>query len=618
MDASYEIDFGSGFVAVAPPANKDAIALDVVFVKDKARATIQSINFEWLADTAVKINAYKEAGLYGSRGIAFGLPLRITPCANLQFLLMLNLAHEEARFECDRVLCPIREQGGTDWLLKETQSFAFWNLVNLNPGQPGRITFLDYKKTPYLRNDIPGGGQMVSLLITEFMIVSQGIEMVDKIIELSGKLAADIAQAAILTSGAIIQVAFDIILLAAYIIYFYILLNMFIKLIKDILDNVMKPFPPNKIYKLCMREKDCFLKVAAYLGLTFSSTIYASPSPFQNATWMPQKIVMPATIQPLNILSVFERPENEVNNPKSYGHPDGTAAEFIATMEEKYNAEAIVVNGVLHFEEKHHWNNTNPYQIPNTADVGYTFNLPDAHGTNLSELAPYYRVAFRIDQSELNTLHRYKGTAASVTITSPFPVNKNSGWGNGKVVDLGSALAKRKEHLNELEAKCEVVITALNSIVNAVNQVIGLIGSNRPTNPIPSMTTRIGWMELTNDSFGEPKTFIGMQVGTDWEIDPNSEAVMSGINILNTFHGKNLATRGNQYLTYFNKKSRFCCEDFFIISQSNILRTPDNKNGKFTKMFWRLSDEVAENTDYRIKQNFISGLIETIKIDGTN
>jgi hypothetical protein len=616
MSPIFNIDFGNGYVQVAPPINKDAIKIDVIFLKDKARAALASIDFEWVGDTAIKINTYKDAGLSGGKGIAFGLPLRIDICVGLSFDLFLNLADTSARFECDKVTCPIRQAQNADWLEKQTQAYSFWYLASI-----GQIGINDYKKTPYLRNDIPDGAQIVTLLITEFMIVWQGIEIIDKIIELSGVLASDIAGLVPPTSiWAVLKIAWDIILIALYIVYFYILLNMFVQLIKEIIDNFMKPFPPNKIYKLCMREKDLFLKMCAFLGITFSSTIYAQGNQFENATWMPQKIVMPATLQPLNILSVFERPENEINNPKSYGYFDGTFSEYITKMEAKYNAEAKLINGVLYFEEKHFWNNINPYQIPNTDDIGYTFNLPAPHGTNLNELAPYLRLEFQLDESELNTIHRYRGTSVSITITSPFPINKYSGWGEGKIIDLGSALAKRKEHLNKIEVKIESVLQALNSIINTINQAVSVLGNPSVINPLPTLMNRIGWMEISNDSFSIPKTFIGIDVGGDWELHPQTEANMSAINLLNNFHGKELATRGNQYLTFFNKKSKFCCDDFSQILNSNILSTPDSppKIGKFTKMIWNLNDEIAEDTDYRINQIYINGLVETIKIDGTN
>jgi len=665
MDVEFKIDFGNGYVLVQPPLNKDAIQLDIIFTKDKARATLQSINFEWVGETAHKINDYKDAGLKGGRGIVFGLPLKIVVCnsviappatGNLEFDLMLNLSNEAARFECDKVVCPIREAGGTDWFEKETQATSFWFLSTLVAGKPGKITFSDYKKTPYLISEIPNYTQVTTISITIFIIAWQAVEIISDFTADASEISADIVESGVPVAGTphVAPTVAHVINIIAKVAKLLITIPLIVKLAKDLQENIIQ----KKKYKLCMKEKDLFQKLCDYLNVGFSSTIYAQGSKYENATWMPQKIVMPILGKNIiqdHIAAAFERPEDEAINLKSYGYFDGTFSEFISKMETKYNAEARMINGSLSFEEKHFWNNKNPYQIPNTDDVGYTFNLPNPHGTNLHELAPYTRLAFQLDESDRNTVRRYRGTAVDVTIASPHPLNKYSGWGQGVIVDLGSALAKRKQYLNEVELYINAlvngvhlfvaaIILPINFIIKLINIVIDVInflvdiinlipGVNidhvnhvpELENPIPlnPLVGRIGWMELSNDSFSIPKTFIGTEIidsrgRKDWELHPQTEANMSAISLLNDFHGKNLATRGNQWLTFFNKKSAFCCSDFLQIMNSNTLRTPDNKSGKFTKMLWDLHDGIATDTEYRINETYIGGLIETIKIDGTN
>lgn len=631
MDALFEIDFGNGFVTVAPPINKDAIAIDMIFIKDKARARLQSINFEWVGETAVKINQYKENGLNGGKGIAYGLPLKIGVCGSqnqpLAFDLMLNLGHSAARFECDRVVCPIFEAGGNDWLKKETQAITFWFLASAITDPvggykgPGRILFSDFKKTPYSLTTIPDGTQIITLSITALLI---GIQIEQSIVLLTSYISRGIAALTPDPSPKPLLAGVYTVLAIAQLLIIIALLNALIKLLKAIVDNIIQL----RKYKLCMREADHFLKLAAYIGATFSSTIYGYvgsnvttdgyDEKFVNATWMPRKVVMPILNPPLSFNFVYDRPEDENGNKKSFGHFEGTAAEWIERMENKYNAEAKMIDGVLHFEEKRALDKGTPYQIPNTAKVGYTFNLPDPHGTNLSELAPYTRLFFQIDESELNTLHRYRGTSVDVTIKNPaFPVNKYSGWGAGKNIDLGSALAKRKVYLNRVEQALDALFGEMFDFMDEVSNLSG-IGTPNILDQL-DVSKRIGWMELSNDSFSVPKTFIGVDVDGDWEIAPQSEENMSAISLLNNFHGKELPTRGNQWLTFFNHRSKFCCEDFLFISRSNILRTPDSppKNGKFTAMLWNLKEEVAENTEYRINEDYLSGLVESVKIDGT-
>ena len=646
MDATFQIDFGSGLGVVEPPQNKDAMVIDVIFTRDKARATIASINFIWLDDTARRINAYVEQGKKGGKGIAFGLPMRVTICNGLQFNLFLNLSHSSARFACDQVTCPTMELGGTDWFERETAAKSFWFLTTI--GQLGQS---DYKKTPYAISTIPNYTQVVSLAFQELVLAWKLRDIILSFTEKEIEVSADVVESAVPIVGTphiVVTTAhvINIVLRIADIVITLVAIAFFFKELKK---NIIQ----RKKYKLCMRERDLFGKIASNLGLGFSSSIYAAGSKYENATDMPRKIVMPKLQQ--NILftindALFDRPENELNNPKSYGYPDETFAEFIARMETKYNAEAKIINGVLYFEEKNSWNTKGAYQIPNTGDVGFSWNLPNPYGTNLSELAPYYRIAFRTDPTDLNTIHRYRGTSASVQISSPFPITKTHGWGQGQIVDLGSALAKRKYYLTEVEeffnnlnnlmhGIAAIVIAPINLLIGAINLVIKVLNAiiwlwnklpgvpNLPQialllkiqNPfiLNALLSRIGWMETTGDSFSEGKTFIGTDIGGDWELHPKSESVMSGQQLMIDFHGKNLATRGNQWLTYDKTKIPFCCEDVGKILMKNIFSTPDNKFGKFTSLQWAINEEITPQLEYRIKENYIAGLTEKIIIDDT-
>jgi hypothetical protein len=205
--------------------------------------------------------------------------------------------------------------------------------------------------------------------------------------------------------------------------------------------------------------------------------------------------------------------------------------------------------------------------------------------------------------------------------------------GHGQQVRLAFAHAKRKEYLTRVEnllnglinavaAVVNFVLGAINGLLNALNFAISLFGGNPTTfGNIPLMPTnilnnRLGWMLLSNDSFSVPKLFIGTAVGSDWEIAPNNEADMAAIQILNNFHGKNLATRGNQALIYDNRTFKFCCPDYVKVKGNNIFLTPAGFFGKFYKAEWDLHNELAIGVDYRIFANFTNNLTEKITEDG--
>lgn len=652
MDIFHRIDFGNGLVDVEEPLNFESAQVDVVFTKDKARASFANLLMVWRGKTAGAIFAIYEAGKNGGKGVSSSLSYEIEVCGvpnPVKFDMMLVMGHSAAKFSCDYVELPVWQAGGEDWLQKETQSCNFYHLYNnLGPNDPGKINFSDFKKTPYTISELPNYAQVVSLSFQELVLLWQLKTMAKTVAKDGTNLTTTTTAAGVPITGTehiviVVGRVANLILEGAEIVVYLILIG---KFMADLKKNVMQ----SKKYKLCMREQDVWQKLCAYLGVSFSSSIYGVGVPdayggrYVNETWMPAKIVMPKV--GINIFQNFfyalsDRPEDEDNNPKSFGYPDARLDEYIETMERKYNAEFRVRNGTGYFEEKHHFKIAAPYQLANTGEVGYTLNLPGPFRTNLSLLAPYYEVAFRLDESDTNTLHRYRGTKAAVQIITPFPITKYSGWGQGQLIDLGSSMAKRKDYLNEVEVffntinqivyqvvniiilPFNLIIAGINAIISVINAICNIFGING-INPIPSIqnpinlsavTQRIGWAEFSDDAFSEPKTFRGVQVGGDWELHPQQT---TAIGIMNDFHGFNLATRGNQYLLFDNTKSKFCCFDFNQILNSNVLVTPDGKNGEFEAIKWTMARQLANDIEYKIQETYLTGLSEKIIIDGTS
>lgn len=633
MELLHEMNFGNGYVQVQPPVNEDGIEVDIVWNGQSPSATIQSTAFIFLGETAKGIYAEVEKRkLNSGKSIYEGIPYRVTACdLSLSFDLVLIISHPDALFSCDEVSVPIVQRGRVDWLMTATQGFSFWYLATeIAAGIPGAIRRSDFKFTPYAISEIPNYSQIITLQLSVFTLLFQTIEQVNKILNLITDVTTD-AVGLDLPRTASKEVG-NLLKIIAYTAYLVFLILSLINLIKQVIENTYQ----RKKYKLCMREKDLFQKMCDYLGLNFSSTIYASGAEFENATWMPRKIVMPSTAKATVYSAVtFDRPFDENTSNKSYGYFDGTAYEFIQQMTQKYNAECVVLNGTLHFEEKHSWDKAKPYQIPNTDEVGNTFNLPEPHGTNSNELTLNYLLQFSIDETEYNTFHKYRGTSANVQITPAIVGDKkNMNTPAGVVIQLDCALAKRKEYLTLPEVIVKGIVELLNGfifavtlpvrmLIEAINLVVSLFGGSSQAIPqLPSQTftlnDRIGWMLLSNDSFSVPKTFIGTDINGDWEIAESSERVMSAENLMAKFHGKNLPTRGNQYLTYKNRQIPFCCKDLAQVIESNVLITPTNDYGKFDQILWNPKEEIAKTINFRVKKQFDGSLRETIIIDGND
>ena len=621
-DITFEINFGSGFVTVAPPVNWKAIEIELIFNSPDSKRQLNSINFEWVGDTAKKINAYMDGGVTGQTNGAYEcLPLRVKLCgSSISFSLMLDLVNQSARFECDRVICPIVEEGRADWFDIACQKVTFHYLASMTYkaiSGPGAIYPGDYKLTPYCISSIPNNAQVAYLffaLLILFWSLYQAIyDFYERTYTLIGSIG-DIVDYA--------SIAVNIILLIIQLMFIVLIINQIIVNIKAMINEIIQ----SKKYKLCMREADLFLKLTAFLGLTFTSSIFGYANSgvvsdgyggrYVNATWMPQKTVTPTLNQ--TTLVTFDRPEDEAPNgipaQNSYGHFDGTGKEFIDAMLLKYNAERRVDNGVLYFEPKHILNVQGAFQMPNTAEIGNTFNLPAPHGINAFELASELTLLFPLDNSDLNTIHIYRGTSVQVLLVPNSITNKkNVLLGKGIIIEMPCALAKRKDYFTRAENKIEYIILITQAFRLMLSVMVG--GTYVPA-PSP-IAARLGWMLLSNDSFSLPKTFIGTQVGNDWEIDTASEANMSAIGLLNDFHGLELATRGNQYEIYYDKKIPFCCDGFQKVNGKNVFVVPNTTlKGKFDKLKWNLQDDIAENIDYRIQKNWTNNLHEVITIDG--
>jgi hypothetical protein len=417
-----------------------------------------------------------------------------------------------------------------------------------------------------------------------------------------------------------------------YFIYLFALVIALVNLVKNLIDNIIQP----KKYKLCMREKDIFTKAFEYIGLKFSSTWYQSGSSFENATWMPKKIL--AFSAGNNPLNVFKRPADEnqnfPNDPNIFGHPDGNFRDFIIDMNQKYNSKITIIKGVAYFEEKHYFLKKAAFTMPNTGKVGFSYNYPRPSGTNAFELAANYSIFFATDTTDLNTLHQYTGTSVQVTISQKVTKNvQNVLLSRSEEVRLRCALAKRKENLTKVETLlngvinalfgfCNFIIKTVNGVVKVINKVAKFLGAKGaiiqpiPTLPTNILNNRIGWMMLSNDSFSTPKTFIGVQVGADWEISAASQGTMSAVNLLTVAHGKNLATRGNQWTTFEDHEFPFCADRYNVVKDNNVFTTPDNKFGLIETAKWDIGNEKAINVNYRINEDFTKNLKETIIVDG--
>lgn len=591
MQAVYfEYDFGSGFAPGDPPVNWKEMKVQEIWTKDILQYQLQSISFQWVTGMADKINQYRVAGLTGSTGL-FEMPgLRIYIGA-LHMLLFdggINISDPSCEWRSDKVVCPIKESGRTDWFNDMAQSFEFWYLTSTDYSSSStfnpfaQISRGDYKQIPYCLSTVPDYEQAILLALSEFIMIKESVDVVLKIESLITAAISESISWLILV-GTIIQIIL-------YLIYLIAIIIAGAKLLQELFDNIIQP----KKTKLGMRELDLFLKGSYYLGLQFSSSIYAYGAPdayggkYVNATLIPKKIKIPEGDPAFEI---FKRPEDETSNPDSYGYFEGTFKQYIDQMCLTYNAACIVRNNVLYFEEVHTWDITSPYMLRNQGEVGNTFLYPEPYSTNASEIPAVYKIKFQKDDQDTNTYNDYTGTWACATTTPLIVRNiKNQTLSGAVNVELPFAHARRKLGETKIEKELLKVISIFESwhaaITNSVNNINGRLASCLPSstlqaggftnnevgtsvgflfgNPVYSIGSlllganglpivppltgpsfgndRVGWMLLSNDFIGVQKRFIGTPNGDDWYIDPNNQdnattTIVPGTSLNGTFTG---------------------------------------------------------------------------------
>lgn len=631
---SYEIDFGGGFETAQPRNWKDA-RLEAIFTNASPSATIQSISFEFVGEVAKKINGYCAKGLAGGYGMLEGLPLKISLGTTEVFNGVLDLPNASSLYECDIVKIPLKQNKKIDWLNDTAHSFSFAYLKSI-----GAITPSDYKKTPFLVTSLPDMPQLTMLFLEEFTLIYQVAKEIENLSILIGQLAGDAGSTAGTLggdTGILIATIAEIVL---EIIYIGTLLLGILFTTEQILDQIVQ----TKRYKYCMRVEDLMKKACQFLGITFSSTILDSSSPYHNLTIMPKKMVIPPSggfkYTPLGRL--FSNPTgpiwadirgDEQANANAYGYFDGTFKKLLNDFDQVFNSKPVFFNNKLTEEEVHFYNVLSGFVMPNEGDQGYTYNYPAPYGINASELASTYELRWMLDSSDENTIHRYEGTTCEVLI-QPNTIGQS---GNlllpGLTQDeMPFSLAKRKDYLNIAEQAVNSLLGNIADILNSMSGVFNAIASKVndaintfgvgnssaiptiPTIVLPSL--KVGYLELSGITFENQKMFIGTDSGGDWLIHPDNQKLLAASTIMQTFHGKNLLSRGNQWKLYKGKKCKMCANEFLSLIDNNVFTTPDAKIGKFDKLIWNPHNDMADSIDYRVNEKWTNNYNETIIIDG--
>lgn len=589
---NHYIDFldGLGYIEVRPPQEWKDLNIELSF--DNGEQKLSSGSFKWTSSdqgstsisVASNLNTHVNDGLTGGVGIFEGVPYKATiTCDGTTYTIVESCIDLTlADFSCDIVSAPIRETGNIDFLTDRADSFRFEYLSTLPSGAPGRITSTDYIDIWYQAGRYPQKVEIMIAGITLFVTLKETYEVIKRIADV-------ISQALAIPTGALVT-AVQIIFLVTYLALLIIAL---INLIQRLIDLIF----PFVYYHRAMYARTLFERGCAYLGLNFSSSIFASTSPVYNMYLMPPKTSDGTTTY----------------NGKKVGQPstekgfyEGTFGQFLRDMIEMFNGKIKIAGNTLYFEVEQTFIDQSTFRIP---EVKYDF-----FGYNASEVPATYTVGYQYDSIDLFNYDRPDGMNFQVTVQPTTVVNKQNILLKNLVErSIPFRLPYVKTTVGELEVTMQSVFNGIASVINAISS---LIPGN--SNTIPSIPLSIGCLQLDTHFTGI--TMAGIYA-FNGKTSANTSNIIGADILFTNYHYYNCPkpigsyANGNQWLKFKGYKIPFCCEDYLLLKDLNYA-TYQGNDARIRTLKWNPYMQTAD-IEFEVNQKYTSNLTATTYISGT-
>lgn len=564
------------------------------------QTSISQEKFTWVLENADFLNKYFLDGTNGGLGVYWGVPFRVELDSQVIFDGYIDLVND-AEFSCDEVIVKVRENKKLDWMEEVADGFSFELLYDR-----GIITNSDFLNIPYIQSEVPDY-QSAALSTFLLYVLSRDIaEALDKI----NKDGADTA--GVTTTGAGIA---KLIITIAYI-------AVLVFAIKNLIADIIEDLISSKKYHKGMLAKTHFEKACEYLGFTFSSSIFdpskSTNSELTSGEWENMVLI------PFKTKEGFKK-----SNPSNQtGFYQGTFGDFIRGMSAVFNAKFIIIGNTFHFERDDFGSSVEEYKIPNVRT--------DFFGTNAKDIVSNYLLQFQIDNQDLNTINRYKGTNVKNFITS-----KNKDINRVELIQgfaqppIPFALGRRKDELTRVESIVDKIFTSLNGalepITNALDDIqfstegyLALIGFlNRVIEPdilpfvqpipsfsevlsFPKLSDRIGMLALSSDFIGTDKLVLIEGEGFDIKVTQDNETKLSAKRLYNDFHyiesfvPTTSKPTGKQRYEYSIPTIPFCTEDYYKITGVNNekegrarITSPQGNTARIQSLKWNIYNSTA-------------------------
>ena len=555
------------------------IVMDWTGKKEAANITINSIKL--VAEEGKALRERILSGLTGGVGFFEGEPYRIEIGElgnSFGFDGYLDFTNGvEFIDECE-VECQLKREQGTDWINEVADGFSYRYLESI-----GVITDNDFFSVPYVINYIPDGVQLLILAISTFQVTKETIDAVKAV----ANQIADVVDAATLVVGVgagvdignIIQAVLSLI---AQIAYTALLIFALVKLIEQIIEELM---PPKRFHK-GMPIRLLFQRACDHLNLQLSSTLLDSLDTGSNK-W----VVIPSKGH-----RGGEKPTGADSSWRETGVPSqqdslDTFGGVIRTFKRVFNADFQIQNGVFIFERRDFFDKSSGYVIPDTFTNQDA--LFDTNGFNTDEIKANYNINWAFDTQDLNTLDNQEGRIFQATLSPKVTINQNLTSLTGlEEVGIPISLPVRKNELTAVEEVVKALASALDSLAGQLGNPQSLSGK---------INSRIGAMNTSSHFSTIPK----MVVMSGSQLQNNQRDILSARNLWDNYHFINsfkpINGKHNQNWLYKEQKIPFCFEDFITILDNNQVETEAGEKAEIESLEWNIWDNFA-TINYRINR----------------
>lgn len=584
-----ELSFNINGVRYNPPVESRDIDIIGAWINGMVQPNIVSQEFTFVGEAAQYILDYIEAGKTTGPGIFRGLPFTIeaddiVDGNRVVWDGMIDFLGGYEVILPNKVKVKITRPDDIDRFDKRLSAISYGYLR-----EKGEITAADYVGVMYVVRKVNNSEGMITLIVTEFILVKEFLSTMKDWAAIIGKLSTGLL--------------WEIITAVFYIIYIIVLVITIVKMAYEILFRIL---PPPRI-QAGMTLRKLLEKACTHLGYTFNSNI----KELDTIVYIPSR----ATSLKPRLKDYIKGSNGNFNfligipTLSDFGYK---CNDMFGLCSDLFNAQIKIDKGVVYFysENDNFWTAGSGYVMPDVLLDNYTYNIQDAVSTRL--------FSFQTDSTDEWTIADFTGTNYEVDLKSSQTIEQKYIVLKGyKELRWPVSLASRKGILDELE---EFVNTRLLQAINggnplataAFNTLMKLVPKKkRPAirNAIfQGIDVDLGVVQISTNNWAMPKLVNWTNRG----VPKNHRDNFSARSLWNKYHSYRSfgPPYTGQRIVYKDIKIPFGLHDYIKLLNNSYFSTADGKRARFTDLKWNMMHDWAV-VSFEVYEPYIKSLTET-------